>query len=78
MADTREQNSIIWIYKQIKQKNMYCTSHEVIDFDKVKTLEDVIRILKALDVSFEGMASSKISDLVKTVPKKIGVVTRLD
>lgn len=51
---------------------MYLTHHEVIDFDKVKTLEDVIRILKALDLSFEGMASSEISDLVKTVPKETG------
>lgn len=49
---------------------MYFTHHYKIDFEKVKTLEDVIRILKAIDIGFENGAEKEITDLVKYVPKE--------
>lgn len=49
---------------------MYCTQHYKIDFEKVKSLEDVIRILKAMNISFEYYADIVgIKDLVKLVNK---------
>lgn len=58
---------------------MYFTSHYKIDFEKVKTLEDVIRILKVLDVAFEPSAKGldQIKDLVKEEPKS-GAVAVMD
>lgn len=32
---------------------MYFLNHYVIDWEKVKTLDDIKRILKALDIGFE-------------------------
>jgi hypothetical protein len=54
---------------------MYYTSHYKIDFEKVKTLEDVIRILKVLDVAFEPYTKGldEIKDLIKEEPKGGGV-----
>jgi len=50
---------------------MYYTSHYKIDFEKVKTLEDVIRILKVLDVAFEPYTKGldEIKDLTKEESK---------
>lgn len=54
---------------------MYFTSHYKIDFEKVKTLEDVIRIFKVLDVSFglHTKGLDEIKDLIKEEPKSGGV-----
>jgi len=58
---------------------MYYTSHYKIDFEKVKTLEDVIRILKVLNVSFKPYTKGldEIKDLVKKEPKG-GAVAVMD
>lgn len=40
------------------------TAYEI-DFDKVSTLDDVIRILKAFNIKFYGNAIDPIKDLVK-------------
>jgi hypothetical protein len=50
---------------------MYYTSHYKIDFEKVKSLEDVIRILKALDLSLEADHPNlkEILDLLKLEEK---------
>lgn len=40
----------------------YCKYHYKIDFDKVKSIEDVIKILKVMDVSIE-MSSDGIKDI---------------
>lgn len=50
---------------------MYYLSHYKIDFEKVKTLEDCIRILKALDISFEPNHEGlkEIEDLIELKPK---------
>lgn len=51
---------------------MYFTSHYKIDFDKVKTLEDVKRILKVLDLGLEPNHPKlkDIEDLVKLKVKQ--------
>ena len=41
-------------YYKIKNKTMYKNKHYVIDWDRVKTLDDVITILKELDLGFEN------------------------
>lgn len=52
---------------------MYRTHHYKIEFEKVKSLEDVIRILKAMDPSFEDNGELEdIKDLVKIVKKEGG------
>lgn len=53
---------------------MYLLQHYKIDFEKVKTTEDVIRILKAFDVAFEqyNEGVKEIQDLVILVDKKGG------
>lgn len=52
---------------------MYFTHHYKIDFEKVKSLEDVIRILKAMDISFERSDNVKeIEDLIKLEEKPMG------
>ncbi len=57
---------------------MYYTSYYKIDFEKVKTLDDVIRILKAKDITFEPDENiEEIKDLVKSVPKN-GAPATLD
>ena len=50
---------------------MYCTQHYKIDYDKVKTSKDVIRILKALDISFDQSVEDidDIKDLIVLVDK---------
>lgn len=50
---------------------MYHFQHYKIDFDKVNSIEDVIRALKALDISFEENDSRvhEIEDLVVLVDK---------
>ena len=50
---------------------MYFTSHYKIDFDKVKNIDDIKRILKALEVSFEPNDPNvkNIDDLVKLEQK---------
>jgi hypothetical protein len=51
---------------------MYYYQHAKIDFEKVKTLEDVLRILKALEIAFElnNPNLKEIEDLVKIEDKK--------
>ena len=50
---------------------MYYVSHYVIDWDKVQSLEDVKRLLKAMNVAFEidNPKLEEIIDLVKLEPK---------
>jgi hypothetical protein len=51
---------------------MYYLDHYVIDWDKVKTLEDVKRLLAATDISFEPDCQGLhgIGDLVRLEKKK--------
>lgn len=53
---------------------MYYLNHYKINFDKVKTTEDIIRILKALDISIEPNSESvdDIKDLLILVDKQSG------
>lgn len=53
---------------------MYYTSHFKIDFTKVQTLEDVIRILKVLDIAIgpDIKGIDEIKDLIKEEPKENG------
>lgn len=53
---------------------MYNTHHYKIDFEKVKTLEDVILILKLIDPSWEqvDIRVNHIRHLVVTVKKEGG------
>lgn len=50
---------------------MYYLNHYKIDWEKVEGLEDIKRILKALDISFEpnSYALNSIKDLVVLVTK---------
>jgi len=49
---------------------MYYLNHYVIDWDKVQSLDDVKRLLKALHISFEPNADiASIKDLVKLQDK---------
>lgn len=59
---------------------MYFTSHYKIDFEKVKTLEDVIRILKVLDIAFEPNTKNldEIKDLIKETPKNSTTLSVMD
>ncbi len=51
---------------------MYFLNHYVIDWDKVKTLDDVKRLVKAFDISFEPDNDNLkyIDDLVVEKPKR--------
>jgi hypothetical protein len=53
---------------------MYYLQHYKINFEKVKTTEDVIRILKALDISIElnNQSVNEIKDLLVLVDKQSG------
>lgn len=53
---------------QIKLKTMYLLQHYVIDWDKVKTQEDLITILKNLQLGFEN-PSEDLKKLCKFVNK---------
>ena len=60
---------------------VYCTHHYVINWDKVQTLDDMKRLMKAIDFSFEPNHSDieKIKDLVELKEKeKIGFLTTSD
>jgi hypothetical protein len=49
---------------------MYYLNHYVVDWDKVTTLDDIKRLLAALDLSFEPDRDLRlIEDLVLLVPK---------
>jgi hypothetical protein len=50
---------------------MYYLNHYVIDWDKVTTVDDIKRILAAMDVSFEPDHGGLhlLGDLVMLVPK---------
>lgn len=54
---------------------MYYFQHYKIDFEKVNDLESVLRILKAMNISFERDDPSvhEIKDLVKLVDKESDV-----
>ena len=55
---------------------MYYVNHYVIDWDKVKTLDDMKRLVKAMNIAFEPDCAelSGIEDLVRLEPKsKVGV-----
>ena len=41
--------------------------HFEIDFEKVKTLDDVIKILKALNITFAGMYPETLKEYIKVV-----------
>ena len=56
---------------------MYLLQHYVIDWDKVKTQEDVITILKELQLGFER-PSDELKKLCKFVNKSDGLEVRLD
>ena len=51
---------------------MYFLNHYVIDWDKVKTLEDMKRLLEAMQIAFEPDNSclKSIEDLVHLEKKK--------
>lgn len=51
---------------------VYYLNHYVIDWDKVLTLDDVKRVLKAMDIAFEPdyLNLDDIRDLVKFEKKK--------
>lgn len=55
---------------------VYYTSHYVIDWNKVQTLEDVKNILKAVNISFEPNYPDMalIQDYVISQPKQIKAV----
>ena len=50
---------------------MYWTNHYVIDWEKVQTLDDMKRILAAVNIAFEPDDSrlSSIKDFVREEPK---------
>ena len=49
---------------------MYFLNHYVIDWEQVKTLEDIKRLLQKLDFAFEPTVDvESIKDLVQLVPK---------
>lgn len=50
---------------------MYLTQHYKIDYNKVKTTKDIVRILKVLDMAFEQSVKDidDIKDLVVLVDK---------
>ena len=56
---------------------MYLFQHYVIDWDKVKTQEDLITILKNLDIRFEN-PSEDLKKLCKFVNKSNGQEVTLD
>ena len=43
---------------------MYCLHHYVIDWSKVQTLDDMKRVVAAMQISFDGNTES-IKDLVR-------------
>lgn len=51
---------------------MYFLQHYKIDFDKVQTIEDIKRLLKAIDIGFEpnNPRLKDIEDLVKLEDKQ--------
>jgi len=53
---------------------MYFLQHYKIDFDKVQTIEDIKRLLKAIDIGFElnNPNIKDIEDLVKLENKQFG------
>ena len=50
---------------------MYYVNHYVIDWDKVKTLDDMKRLIKAMNIAFEPDCGTLkgIEDLVRLEPK---------
>ena len=56
---------------------MYLLQHYVIDWDKVKTQEDIITILKDLQLGFER-PSDELKKLCKFVNKSDGLEVCLD
>ena len=56
---------------------MYLLQHYVIDWDKVKTQEDLITILKNLNLGFDN-PSEDLKKLCKFVNKADGLEVRLD
>lgn len=53
---------------------MYFLHHYVIDYDKINTVEDIKRILQALEIAFEqgNKGVQSIKDLVVLVDKQTG------
>ena len=51
----------------------YFTQHYVVDWNKVKTFEDLIRVLKVMEISFEQDTTflSNIMDLVTLQDKDL-------
>lgn len=60
-----------------KQINMYKFHHYVIDWEKVKTQEDIITILKELNIAFDN-PSEDMKKLCKYVNKSDGCEVKLD
>jgi len=55
---------------------VYWTHHYVIDWDKVQTVDDLKRLLRAMQISFDGDHDvSDIQDLVRLEPKLKGGLT---
>ena len=56
---------------------MYWLQHYVVDWDKVETIEDIKKILTALQISFEQDCSglADIKDLIKLVDKNEQTIT---
>ena len=52
---------------------VYHTHHYVIDWDKVQTLDDIKRLLKAIDIAFEPNHKEieNIQDLVELKEKEV-------
>lgn len=50
---------------------MYWLNHYVIDWDKVQTLDDMKRIIAAIDITFEPDSPrlESVKDLVREEPK---------
>lgn len=68
---------LFFISQTVNYTKMYLLQHYVIDWDKVKTQEDLITILKNLNLGFER-PTDDLKALCKFVNKSDGLEVRLD